>query len=43
VALTLRLLKNLDVLGFEKIESASQGPRSGIARSAEEQSEEGAK
>ena len=43
VILTLRLLRNLDVLGFEKVESASQEPRSGIARSAEEQSEEEAK
>ena len=43
VILTLRLLKNLDVLGIEKIESAPREPRNNTERSAEDQSEEGFK
>ena len=43
VILTLRLLKNLDVLGIEKVESAPREPRDNTERSAEDQSEEGAK
>lgn len=40
VVLTLRLLKNLDVLGFEKIESEPPGPQEATTRSVEDQPKE---